>query len=888
MLERGNRLDRLAALDRRGRQQARRAPRLSATRSRSTARAGSSEALTAARAMPAADDPVRRALLIGRLADKAGDAAAAFAAYAEMNRLVGDGASRARARRRPPIARHVAALVEMLTPGLMPRGWAPCAGGEPAGAGLPGRLSAFGDDPARHAADGPSRRPRARGGADAAARRRGARRFRPAARRWTRRRSTRLRALYFAALDARDPPPGKMVVDKLPLNLLGAPLIHRLFPDARLIFAARHPVRRRAELLHAEFRPQRRRWRTSSTSTTPPGSTISSSTFWTQRARDPAARRPRCCATRRWSPTRKREMRALVGFLGLPWDDGRARQSRATRSRRGPIATPSYAQVAQPIYARAQRPLGALSRPDGAGAADPRALGRSAWAIRHDRSRRRRRRLSRRHGRARGRRGGGGAAAARSRARPPPGRRRGSGTSAACSTARSTTSRRHSLLRAAAALAPRDFGIAHLRARVALEAGLPAIALYERALAIAPRDSARLGLVEAIQQEQGPAAAAARLDGDAGGAIRAGSRGTPIGAQLRLHRRRDAGGSPPRSSARWRRRPRDVFLWRELIITLIRAVRFEDALAAIARARAAAGPHPTFDANEAVCVDELGDHRARRSGCSRRSPMSTRSTSSSAAPATALRRGRPERGGGAARAQAGRRRARGRALSGGRLAAAGDPARGSGSKGDERLVVGLRSATLPRGALAERAARAAQRASPSRSTSRCAAAPRPRAICCARIEPEIRALRAACRRGGRARHIAQLPPRRSRAIRRSGTRRDRPIALRRLLVGAADAAAAIMPTMSIRSGWLSSAFYVALPDDGARRHAEAGWLTLGEPHARSRPRPAADPADRAEAGPAGAVPVDHVARRPCRSRAGERLTVAFDVGAGEPPHRHPG
>ena len=54
--------------------------------------------------------------------------------------------------------------------------------------------------------------------------------------------------------------------------------------------------------------------------------------------------------------------------------------------------------------------------------------------------------------------------------------------------------------------------------------------------------------------------------------------------------------------------PRDVFLWRELIITLMHAGRFEAVLDAISRARAAAGPHPTFDANEAVCVDNLGEH----------------------------------------------------------------------------------------------------------------------------------------------------------------------------------------------------------------------------------------------------------------------------------------
>ncbi len=32
-----------------------------------------------------------------------------------------------------------------------------------------------------------------------------------------------------------------LIVDKLPLNMLGLPVIHSLFPDARIIFAQRHP-----------------------------------------------------------------------------------------------------------------------------------------------------------------------------------------------------------------------------------------------------------------------------------------------------------------------------------------------------------------------------------------------------------------------------------------------------------------------------------------------------------------------------------------------------------------------------------------------------------------------------------------------------------------------
>ena len=51
-----------------------------------------------------------------------------------------------------------------------------------------------------------------------------------------------LRALYFAELDKVSPPPaGKLVVDKNPLSMIRMPLIHRLFPDAKIILAMRHP-----------------------------------------------------------------------------------------------------------------------------------------------------------------------------------------------------------------------------------------------------------------------------------------------------------------------------------------------------------------------------------------------------------------------------------------------------------------------------------------------------------------------------------------------------------------------------------------------------------------------------------------------------------------------
>jgi tetratricopeptide (TPR) repeat protein len=163
----------------------------------------------------------------------------------------------------------------------------------------------------------------------------------------------------------------------------------------------------------------------------------------------------------------------------------------------------------------------------------------------------------------------------------------------------------------AAQLWPSDFGVAHLHARVALDAGLPAVALYEKTLRIGQDDPALLGLIEAIQAEQGTAAAIARLDG-----LLARDPGW-IPAHTYLARLRCLAGEHDRMTDSFERAlaatPRDVFLWRELIITLLNAGRFEAVLDAISRARAAAGPHPTFDANEAVCVDNSGAYeRAER------------------------------------------------------------------------------------------------------------------------------------------------------------------------------------------------------------------------------------------------------------------------------------
>ncbi|HEV2818473.1 MAG TPA: putative 2OG-Fe(II) oxygenase [Allosphingosinicella sp.] len=417
----------------------------------------------------------------------------------------------------------------------------------------------------------------------------------------------------------------------------------------------------------------------------------------------------------------------------------------------------------------------------------------------------------------------------------------------------------------AASLAPRDFGIAHLRARVAFEAGLPAVALYEHVLGIEQRDSARLGLIEAIQQEQGPAAAAARLD-----RMLAGDpewiEGHAYRAQLAC-----TAGEPGQIAASFERAlaamPRNLLLWRELVITLIRAVRFEDALATIARARAAAGPHATFDANEGVCLDELGDHEGAERLFAPLAQVDEVDFIVRRA-RNALRLGRPE----AAAAMLEPKLAGDAPEVAPYLSAAwrlSDEARWRWLEGDERLV-GIYDLGLPEG-LAERV-RALHTgvAEPLHQSVRGGTQTEGHLL--ARIAPEIQDLRRLLAAAA-ARHIAQLPAadpghptlsrRRDRPVRFSGSWSVR-------LTDAGFHANHFHP-----EGWLSSAFYLALPEAAA---GQEGWLALGEPQAElGLPLP---PIRLVEPKPGRLVLFPSTMwHGTLPFAAGERLTVAFDVAA---------
>jgi Flp pilus assembly protein TadD len=161
-----------------------------------------------------------------------------------------------------------------------------------------------------------------------------------------------LRALYFAELDRIEPAaPGRRVIDKLPLGILSAPLVHRLFPEARILFAERHPFDVVLSGFMTRFDPR--------------GGMANFldldwlarlydqvMDYW-QRCREVFPLAVHAVRYERLVEDPESELRPAAEFLGLGWDPVVLDHRGSARARRH-IATPSYAQVAEPLYTRAR------------------------------------------------------------------------------------------------------------------------------------------------------------------------------------------------------------------------------------------------------------------------------------------------------------------------------------------------------------------------------------------------------------------------------------------------------------------------------------------------------------------------------------------------------
>lgn len=159
-----------------------------------------------------------------------------------------------------------------------------------------------------------------------------------------------MRAAYFAELRAGGPiPEGKLVIDKYPLMTLRAAFIHRVFPDAKFIFALRHPCDVVLSCWMQNFRVTQAM---ASFLTLENSARLydAAMSHW-ERAREVM---PLTVHTVRYEDMvqdLEGELRPLISFLGLEWDDALLQHQKTARDR-GYIRTPSYAQVTEKIYTR--------------------------------------------------------------------------------------------------------------------------------------------------------------------------------------------------------------------------------------------------------------------------------------------------------------------------------------------------------------------------------------------------------------------------------------------------------------------------------------------------------------------------------------------------------
>ena len=157
----------------------------------------------------------------------------------------------------------------------------------------------------------------------------------------------RARDIYYETLSLHSDDKTELVIDKMPLNLTKVPLIHRVFPDARYIFALRHPL---DSILSC--------WMQNFALNSAMGNTLElqrTSEFYdvSMRIFDEATKRYHLKVHHvRYEDLLddlEVEARAVINFLQLDWEEN-ILDYRATASARGRIHTPSYSQVIQPIY----------------------------------------------------------------------------------------------------------------------------------------------------------------------------------------------------------------------------------------------------------------------------------------------------------------------------------------------------------------------------------------------------------------------------------------------------------------------------------------------------------------------------------------------------------
>ncbi|GAA5004951.1 tetratricopeptide repeat-containing sulfotransferase family protein [Pseudoluteimonas lycopersici] len=144
--------------------------------------------------------------------------------------------------------------------------------------------------------------------------------------------------------------PGQTLVDKNPLNILRLPLIRRMFPDARIILALRHPCDVILSCYMQDFRSPMFRVLCSNLETLAQGY-VDMMRFWI----DHQALLQAEVLDLRYEETVgdfDRQVGRIAEFLGIADRHHLAEFSEAAR-RKGYIGTPSYSQVIEPVNTKA-------------------------------------------------------------------------------------------------------------------------------------------------------------------------------------------------------------------------------------------------------------------------------------------------------------------------------------------------------------------------------------------------------------------------------------------------------------------------------------------------------------------------------------------------------
>ncbi|MDH3475458.1 MAG: sulfotransferase, partial [Rhodospirillales bacterium] len=162
--------------------------------------------------------------------------------------------------------------------------------------------------------------------------------------------AARLRQAYFEVAErVAGPLPGKLLVDKLPLATVHLALIRQVFPEARILFALRHPC----DVALSCFMQAVKSHYAPGAFVTLEGVARLYEDVMTLWQRGAALLPPGTALVLRYEDLvahPESKIRELVEFLEIDWDPAMLDFWRHARAHGGGAVTPSYGQVTKPIY----------------------------------------------------------------------------------------------------------------------------------------------------------------------------------------------------------------------------------------------------------------------------------------------------------------------------------------------------------------------------------------------------------------------------------------------------------------------------------------------------------------------------------------------------------